>query len=224
MKGIHSIAGLCLCVGLLNTAIADTIYKVRHIEQGKSLLLKQRPSRSSKTLVALPHDASWIVRRDTGRTVVEKVVWRQVQWNNHKGWVSAYYLTKDAAASAQSVKRKQCLTDRTVTEKMCCGYSMAERRMPYQHIPILTVTRIRVGESLLMYAKPSMSSAKLVALPHDSTWIADLDNRQKQADGSMWAYVHWRGTKGWVNASFLTADKPTTHIADQKRKMCAITK
>ena len=224
MKGTHIITSLFLCAGLLNVAVADDIYKVKHIGQGKSLQLKQFPSRNSNTIVALPHDASWMVRRDKGRKVVDKVVWRQVQWNKHKGWVSDYYITKDPIASSQAAKRKQCLTDRNVKQKVCCGYSLAERKMPYKHIPILAVRNISVGASLALHARPSASSTKLVAMPHDTTWIADLGKRQKASNGATWAYVRWSGKTGWVNAAFLKADLRTTRTGDQKRKMCAITK
>lgn len=222
MKGTHTyIAGAFLCFVLINPAIADNLYKVKNITQGGSLQLKKYPSKNSKTLVALPHDASWIVRRDKGRKVIDRVVWRKVQWNKHQGWVSANYLTRDPIASRQAAKRRSCLKDRRVTKKMCCGYSFADRRRPYQHIPILKVRGIKVGGSLILQSHP-WGGRKLVAIPHDATWIADLGKRKKRADGTLWANVRWSGKTGWLNMAKLTADPETTRVGDQKRQFCAL--
>ena len=223
MKGYQVVTSLFLCVGLMHSAMAEDIYRVTHIKQGESLKLKQTPSRNSKTLVAIPHDASWMVRRDRGRTVVDKVVWRKVQWNQQQGWVSDYYLQRDANASVQTAKRKQCLNDRNIKQKMCCGYPEADRKRPYEHIPILAVRNIPVGESLILRSAPSPFSGKnLVAIPHNATWIADLGERKTHPSGSVWAKVRWSGKTGWLDTAYVTADRQTTHIGDQKRKMCAI--
>lgn len=220
MKGRHIIAGLLVSFALQNIAYANDIFKVRNIEQGSSLKLKQFPSRSSKTLVAIPHDASWILRRDKKRKVVDRVVWRKVQWNNALGWVSAYYLEKDPKASVQAAKRQACLNDRNIKEKICCGYTKAARQQAYKHVPILAVKNIPIGESLVLYAKPSVFAKKLVAIPHNATWIADLGKTQKQADGTRWSHVRWTGKIGWVKSGFIKPDPQTTHIGDLKRKLC----
>ena len=221
MKGIHTITSLLICFSLINPAIAENIYKVKNISQGKSLQLKKYPSKKSKTLVALPHDASWMIRRDRRRKVINKVVWRKVQWNKHQGWVSAYYLASDAMASRQARQRRICLRDKKIKLKVCCGYSVADRRRPYQHIPILAVRNIAVGGSLILQSNP-WGGKKLVALPHDATWIADLGKRKKRLDGSLWANVRWSGKTGWLNMAKLRADSATTLIGDRKRKLCAL--
>jgi len=220
MKGLHIITGLFLSIALQNTAYSNDIYKVKNIKQGSSLKLKQSPSRNSKTLVAIPHNASWILRRDKGRKVVDKVVWRKVQWNNSLGWVSAYFIENDPKANTQAIKRQACLNDRTIKEKICCGYTKAARKMAYKHIPILAVKNIPVGESLILYSKPTKFSKKLVAIPHNATWIADLGETNKGADGTRWSHVRWTGKKGWVESAYIKPDLQTTHIGDLKRKLC----
>ncbi len=222
MKGTHTyIVGILVCFGLSNTVIAETLYKVKNVAQGSSLPLKEYPSKKSRTVVALPHNASWLLRRDKGRKVVNKVVWRKVQWNKHQGWVSLYYLAIDPIASQQLEKRKACLKDKRVTKKLCCGYSFADRRRPYQHIPILKVKDIAVGKSLILQSNP-WGGKKLVALPHDATWIADLGQRKKRLDGTVWAHVRWSGETGWLNMAKLSDDPEMTRIGDWKRKFCAL--
>ena len=221
MKGIHIITSLLICFSLINPAIAENIYKVKNIAQGKSLPLKKYPSKNSHTLVALPHDASWMIRRDSGRKVINKVVWRKVQWNKHQGWISAHYLTSDTMASRQATQRKMCLKDRRIKLKVCCGYSFADRRRPYQHIPILAVKNIAVGGSLILQSNP-WGGKKLVAIPHDATWIADLGRRKKRMDGTLWAHVRGSGKTGWLNMAKLKADHATTLIGDRKRQLCSL--
>jgi len=220
MKGFHIFASLLLSIALQNFACANDIYKVKNIKQGNSLKLKQLPSRSSKTLVAIPHDASWILRRDKGRKVVNKVVWRKVQWNHSLGWVSAYYIENDPQASIQAAKRQACLTDRNIKEKICCGYTKAARKQAYKHVPILAVKNVPVGKSLILYSKPTKFGRKLVAIPHNATWIADLGEHKKQQNGTMWSHVRWTGKIGWVKSAFVKPDPQTTHIGDLKRKLC----
>ncbi len=218
MKTTYGILGIALYL-FCNVSIATDIYKVKNIKQGESLNIKQQPSRKSKTLLALPHDASWILRRDTGRKVVNKVVWRKIQWNNQTGWVSAYYLENDPQASIQAAKRKACLNDRKIKEKICCGYTKAARQQAYKHVPILSVKNIPVGKSLILYAKPTEFSKKLVAIPHNATWIADLGKNVKH-NGTPWKQVRWTGKIGWVKSNFIKPDPQTTHIGDLKRKLC----
>ncbi len=222
MKGTHTyIVGILVCFGLINAAIADNLYKVKNIAQGSSLELKKYPSKNSHTLVALPHDASWLLRRDKGRKVIDKVVWRKVQWNKHQGWVSMYYLAIDPVASRLASERKACLKDKRVKKKICCGYSFADRRRPYQHIPILKVKHIAVGGSLILQSNP-WGGKKLVALPHDATWIADLGQRKKRLDATVWAHVRWSGKTGWLNMAKLSNDPETTRVGDWKRQFCAL--
>lgn len=220
MKGLHIIIFLLLSMFLQSTAFADDIYKVKNIKQGNSLKLKQFPSQSSKTLVAIPHDASWMLRRDKKRKVVDKVVWRKVQWNNSLGWVSAYYIENDPAASIQAAKRQACLNDRNIKEKICCGYTKAARKQAYKHVPILAVKNIPIGKSLILYSKPTEFGKKLVAIPHNATWIADLGERKRHQNGTIWSRVRWTGKIGWVKSNFVKPDLQTTHIGDLKRKLC----
>ena len=219
MKGFHIFTGLFLILTASNTAFAADVFKVKNIKQGNTLKLKQSPSKQSKTLVAIPHDASWILRRDKGRKVVDKVVWRKVQWNSQLGWVSAYYIESDPAASIQTAKRQACLKDRNIKEKICCGYTKEARKLAYKHVPILAVKNIPVGKSLFLHAMPSESSKKLVAIPHNATWIADLGESKKK-NGVMWSHVRWTGKIGWVKSNFIKSDRQTTHIGDLKRKLC----
>lgn len=220
MKGFHMIIGALLSTVLLNTVYANDIYKVRNIKQGESLKLKQLPSQSSKTLVALPHDASWLLRRDKTRKVVDKVVWRKVQWNNAQGWVSAHFIENAPKASAQAKKRTACLNDRNIKEKICCGYTKAARKLAYKHVPILAIKNIAIGKSLILYSQPSKFSKKLVAIPHNATWIADLNESKKGKNNTRWSHVRWTGKIGWVNSAFVKPDLQTTHIGDLKRKLC----
>ena len=220
MKMNINILSLILSFTFLGMANAADIYKVTNIGQGKSLKLKQSPSRTSKTLVALPHDASWILRRDKGRKVVDKVVWRKVQWNNALGWVSAHYLVDDPQASKLAIKRKACLKDRKIKEKICCGYTRQARQQAYKHVPILMVRNIPIGGSLILHSQATEFSSKLVAIPHDATWLADLGKKKRHSSGIDWSYIRWSGKRGWVKTRFIKSDPQTTHIGDLKRKLC----
>lgn len=221
MKGLHILTGVFLSFMLVNPVLAADIYKVKNIKKGESLKLKQTPSHKSKTLVALPHDASWLLRRDKGRKVIDKVVWRKVQWNNQLGWVSAFYIENDFSAGKQSVKRLACLKDRKIKEKICCGYTKAARKQAYKHVPILSVKNVSVGKSLILYSQPTNFSNKLVAIPHNATWIADLGESKRQKNGVSWSRVRWTGKIGWVKSNNIKPDRQTTHIGDLKRKLCS---
>ena len=220
MKGIHTIICLLFCYGLLlNAALAENIYKVQYIKQGQVLELKEKPARDSKTLVAIPHDASWILRRDTGRTVVDKVVWRNIQWHTQRGWVSNYYLTVDPIATAQREKHQLCLKDPSIKDKSCCAYNPST---PIKSIPIVMVKDIAVGESLILWSTVGkFKGDNLVAIPHNARWIADLGGRKTRPDGSKWVQVRWNSKVGWLNQAYLAEDLATTQWGNKKRQQCA---
>ncbi len=220
MKRIILLSTL-LCTFLApHIALAADIYKVKRVGQGNSLVLHAYPSRNSRTIVAIPHNASWIIKR-RGEKKVAGVTWHKVMWNNQEGWVKDKNLSKDHASTRKARGRLQCLKNLKTKDKMCCGYSEAESKTPVKHINILAIRNTVVGETVPLRSIPGKWKGKvIVAIPHNATWVASLEKEKKLANGETWSYVRWNGQTGWVNNAKVRFDRATTIQGDRKRQRC----
>ncbi|CAA6817793.1 MAG: Unknown protein [uncultured Thiotrichaceae bacterium] len=93
---------------------------------------------------------------------------------------------------------------------------------PFSHaapapLKVYEVTGIKQGESLNMRAWPNPNSRTLVALPHNSKWVASSAKPAKYGK-STWLKVHWNGDTGWVNSKFLKYDDVRTKKAIERRQ------
>lgn len=203
-------------------AVANDIYKVMRVGQGNSLNLRIYPSVKSKIKVAIPHNASWVVKRKQSKKV-GRSVWNKVVWNKEEGWVNSDFLSFDPASTKMAKARKQCLLDPKIKSKLCCGLPASERNRPFKHVDILSVRGITVGETLPLRSQPGQWKGKVVvAIPHNATWIARLDQVKKLANGQVWEYVRWNGQNGWVNKANAIFDQGITQLGDRKRKLCSL--
>ena len=201
---------------------ADPIYKVKRVGQGSSLNLRAFPGSKSRVKVAIPHNASWVVKRNRTKKV-GRSVWNKVIWNKEEGWVNSHFLSFDPAATRIADERKQCLTNPAEKNKICCGYPKNERRRPFKHVDVLKVKGIAVGSTLPMRTQPGRWKGKVVvAIPHNATWIARLGRIKTLPNGQKWEYVRWNGQNGWVNKRYTAFDRATTQLGDKKRKMCSL--
>ena len=204
------------------SAIANDIYKVTRVGQGNSLNLRAYPSVKSKIQVAIPHNASWIVRRNKQKKIGSSV-WSKVVWNKEEGWVNSSFLSFDPDSTKIALQRKQCLLDPKEKNKVCCGFPENVRHQPFKHVDILSIKGIAVGETLPLRSQPGQWKGKVVvAIPHNSTWLARLGKVKKLANGQVWEYVRWNGQNGWVNAAHAAFDKAITQLGDKKRKQCSL--
>lgn len=222
MKSRFMALALCIGFSIPMPVVAQDIYQVIRVGQGSSLNLRAWPSAKSRILVALPHNASWIVKTPKHKKVGNST-WQQVRWNKSTGWVNSHFLGKDLAATKMALQRKQCLANPAVKNKVCCGYPLSERQRPFEHIAIYSVRGIAAGKTLSLRSQPGQWAGKvLVAIPHNATWIADLRQLRKLSNGQTWALVRWSGQKGWVNRAHVIFDPEMTKLGDYKRKLCSI--
>ncbi|MEZ5448582.1 MAG: hypothetical protein R3E89_06100 [Thiolinea sp.] len=75
----------------------------------------------SGILVNLPHNATWIVRRNA-QQMADGVLWEKVSWDNMTGWVDSSALSFDPQSTAIARARRECMANPAVADKMCCGY------------------------------------------------------------------------------------------------------
>jgi len=221
MKGLAIISLIFMLVSAPGVVSANDIFKVKRIGQGNSLALRAYPGKTSKVKVSIPHNASWIIKRDRNKKV-GKVLWSKVVWNDQTGWVPANNLSFDPASTKMAKQRKQCLTDPAVKNKICCGYPASERNRVFKHVDIMAVQGVPQGKTLPLRSIPGKWKGKvIVAIPHNATWIARLDDKRTLPNGETWLYVRWNGQNGWVNQANVRFDRDTTIIGDKKRKMCS---
>ncbi len=215
-------AFLTLSSILPSSAQANDIYKVMRVGQGASLNLRAYPSSKSKIKVAIPHNASWVVKRNSSKKV-GRSIWNKVVWNKEEGWVNSNFLSFDPASTKLAEQRKQCLRDPKERNKACCGYPVNERKRPFKSVEILSVKGIAVGDTLPLRSQPGQWKGEVVvAIPHNSTWMARLEQVKKLPNGQVWEYVRWNGQNGWVNKSNAVFDQAVTQLGDRKRKMCSL--
>ncbi len=201
---------------------ANDIYKVTRVGQGNSLNLRAYPSAKSTIKVAVPHNASWVVKRNSSKKVGGSV-WNKVVWNKQEGWVNSKFLSFDPASTKIAQQRRQCLSNPAVKLKQCCGYPANERNRPFKHIDILSVKGIAVGKTVSLRSQAGQWKGKVVvAIPHNATWVARLGKTRKLSNGQVWEYVRWNGQNGWLNKANVVFDQAVTQLGDKKRKMCSL--
>lgn len=220
-----TLSGLCglvlLATPLLGMAAlsmpADTslVYRVQGMDAGNVLKLYKEPGK--EVLVNIPHNATWIARRNAQLTVDNKV-WEKVSWDDHTGWVLSDALTEDPKATDEANKRRQCLVDPAVADKECCGYPETAKGGLFKSIPVYAVQSLSPGESLMMYVDHG-DDAIAVEIPHSGTSIVKLGQRAEAGSFAM-ERVRWAGQNGWVDAAKLTYDEAKTKAGDAKRQKC----
>ena len=221
MKNLYLIPVLVFAMSVSNAALASDIYKVKHVGQGNSLTLHAYPSRNSRTIVAIPHNASWIMKR-RAKKKVEGATWHKVMWNNQEGWVKDDNLSKDPVSTRMARGRLRCLKNPKTKDKMCCGYPASEVNKRVKHIDILAIKNTAVGKTVPLRTIPGKWKGKvIVAIPHNATWVARLEKEQKLANGEIWSYVRWNGQTGWINNANVRFDRGTTIQGDRKRQRCS---
>lgn len=227
-KGVPNRAALPWLVGvialimpLLGAAAlpmpADTskVYRVQGLNAGNVLKMYKEPGRD--VIVNIPHNATWISRRNAQMTLGDKV-WEKVTWDSQTGWVLSDALVADPEATAQANARRQCLADPAVKDKLCCGYPEAAKGGKFRSIPVYAVQDLSAGESLMMYVDHG-DNAIAVELPHNASGVVKLGQRAEAGEFAM-ERVRWAGQNGWVDAAKLVYDEETTRAGDQKRQRC----
>lgn len=196
---------------------ADTskVYRVQGLDAGNVLKMYKEPGRD--VIVNIPHNATWISRRNAQMTVGEKV-WEKVSWDNQTGWVLSDSLVEDPEATEQANARRQCLADPAVKDKLCCGYPEAAKGGKFSSVPVYAVKGFEAGESLMMYVDHG-DNAIAVELPHNASGVVKLGQRAEAGNFAM-ERVRWAGQNGWVDASKLVYDEETTKMSDMKRQRC----
>jgi hypothetical protein len=210
-----------LAVPLLSVAAlsmpADTslVYRVQGMDAGSVLKMYKEPGK--EVLVNLPHNATWIARRNAQMTVGDKV-WEKVSWDDQTGWVLSNALEEDPKATEAANTRRQCLADPAVADKECCGYPEAAKGGLFKSIPVYEVQGLSAGESLMMYVDHG-DNAIAVEIPHSGSSIVKLGQRAEAGAFAM-ERVRWAGQNGWINADKITYDEERTKAGDAKRQKC----
>lgn len=199
-------------------ADSSKIYQVNGLTPGNVLKMYTTPN--AGVIVNIPHNATWIVRRNAQQAVGGKV-WEKVTWGHEQtGWVESSRLKYDPKATAIANQRRACMTNPAVQQKMCCGYPESAKGHPFRSVPLYAVQGLQAGQSLFMYVdKGGASDAIAVEIPHNGTWVAKLGKVAKANDTSF-ELVRWAGQNGWVNAKHLRYDAAQTKIGDDKRRIC----
>lgn len=82
------------------------VYSVTKIKVGSSLQMRAWPSRKSKVILAIPHNATWVAS-STKLLKKENIIWRKIHWNSITGWVDSNYLKYDKDRTAKAKKRRK---------------------------------------------------------------------------------------------------------------------
>ncbi|MEN9501168.1 MAG: hypothetical protein RI964_453 [Pseudomonadota bacterium] len=196
---------------------ADTalVYRVKGFNAGSVLKMYKEPGQ--QVIVNIPHNATWIARRNAQMTV-GSTVWERISWDDQTGWVISDALEEDTIATTTANARRQCLANPAIHDKECCGYPEAAKGGLFQSIPVYTVTGLAAGESLMMYVDHG-DKAIAVELPHNARGIVKLGQRAVAGSFAM-ERVRWAGQNGWVDAAKLQYDGDTTKAGDAKRQKC----
>jgi len=205
---------ISLPMKLLMAATGD-VYRVTGVAPGEGLVMYREANTKGPTVIKIPHNASWVIKRPESRPG-----WQRISWNDQHGWVEAGKLSFDRAATQVVADRNQCLKDPTVTNKICCGFPPGAESEIFKTVKVHSVTGIRKGQSLKMYAQPALGTRVIVSIPHNGTWIVKI-NKTAHKDGINWEKISWGGNRGWVNALNLQFNPELTTAGDLKRKQCS---
>jgi hypothetical protein len=194
---------------------SSQVYRVKGLDAGSVLKMYKEPGK--EVVVNIPHNATWISRRNA-QMVVDKTLWEKVSWDDQTGWVLSSALEEDPKATEEANARRQCLADPKVEEKECCGYPEAAKGGVFRSIPVYTVKDLAAGESLMMYVDHG-DDAIAVEIPHNARSIVKLGQRAVAGKFAL-ERVRWAGQNGWVNDAKLVYDPETTASGDSKRQKC----
>ncbi len=219
------IAGVFLLTASLSVSAAPLslpsdsakIYQVKGKVPGQVLKMYAQPG--SGILVNIPHNATWIVRRNAQQRVGD-TVWEKVSWDQLTGWVDSDALSYDEEATGIARARRECLNNPAVVEKTCCGYPETAKGAPFRSVPIYSVNSLVAGQSLMMYTEQGSQSAIAVEIPHNATWVTKMGKIAQGGDVSF-ELVRWAGQNGWVNSKYLVLDPAKTREGDAKRQLCS---
>lgn len=215
-------------------ALADVndIYKVTHIGQGNSLTLHAYPADHSRIVVSIPHNASWVIKRQKrSQRQIEGELWHKVVWAGHEGWVKDKYLSKDVLSTRRAQEhqnaRQQCLKDNTIKDKSCCGYTKAKSKSRFKspsttkRIDMYAIKGVAKGSTVSLRSQPGKrKGVVLVAVPHSAKWIAALPKVKTLANGETWQQVRWGAKTGWMNKKYLQFDDSATLQSEKRRTQC----
>lgn len=216
LLGVVSLTLSSLAIAALPMpANTSLVYRVDGLDAGNVLKMYKEPGQ--EVVVNIPHNATWISRRNAQLTLGDKV-WEKVSWDNQTGWVLSDSLAEDPNASAIARARHQCLADPAVQDKMCCGYPEAAKGGKFRSVPVYEVTGLQAGESLMMYVDHG-DNAIAVELPHSASNVVKMGQRAEAGTFAM-ERVRWAGQNGWVNAVHLQYDVAATKENDMKRQRC----
>jgi hypothetical protein len=210
-----------------NVAVANDVYKVSHVGQGNSLKLHAYPARHSRVVVAIPHNASWVVKREKrAQRKVAGELWHKVRWNSHEGWVQDKYLSKDILSTRKAKEhlnvRQQCLANNAIKDKSCCGYVKAKSSAIIKRIDMYAVKGVAKGSSVPLRSTPGKwKGSVLVAVPHSAKWIVALPNAKVMPNGNTWQKVRWGSKTGWINKKYIQFDNSATLQGEKRRKQCS---
>lgn len=211
----------------LNVAVANDIYKVTQIGQGSSLKLHAYPANHSRVVVSIPHNASWVIKRQKrAQRKIDDVLWHKVTWNGHQGWVKNKFLSKDIISTRQLKQRlgvrQQCLNNNVIKDKTCCGYTRnPNKNFIAKRIDMYAIKGVAKGNTIALRSAPGKWTGKvLVAIPHSAKWIVGLPNVKKLPNGQTWQQVRWGAKTGWVNKKYIHFDEASTQIGEKRRKQC----
>jgi uncharacterized membrane protein len=81
------------------------VYEVTNVKVGDSLNMRAWPDHKSKTILAIPHNATWVASNN--KPVKKgKSTWQKIHWNGVTGWVNAKYLKYDANRTLKAKQRR----------------------------------------------------------------------------------------------------------------------
>lgn len=120
-------SSLAAAAPLTLPADSSKIYQVSGRAPGQVLKMYARPG--SDIVVNIPHNATWLVRRNAQQSV-GGTLWEKVSWDNQTGWVESTALKYDPEATEIARTRRECLNNPAVVEKMCCGYPETGKNVP----------------------------------------------------------------------------------------------
>lgn len=220
LKGLIGVFVIC-CSGLVSgTTFAQDIMKVVNVLPGESLNLRAYPSPKSRIKVAIPHNASWVLKLAKSKQVGSST-WQQVRWQNAEGWVNARFLQLDTRAAWILKRRKLCMNDPKQAAKACCGFPERQAKKRFQGVKAFAVQAVNEGNSLALRSHPSnVDGQTIVSIPHNGRWITHLGKERRSKAGEYWMYARWNGQNGWLNKAFLRYDKAQTDWLNQKRRQC----
>lgn len=219
-KGLIGVCILCVSALLSSVATAQEVMKVVNVVPGESLNLRAYPSPKSRIKVAIPHNASWLLKQAKTKQVGAST-WQLVKWQNIEGWVNAKYVAVDTRVAWLLKRRKQCMNDPQQVAKSCCGFPDRQAKKRFSAVQAFAVQAVNEGNTLALRSHPSSEHGQtIVAIPHNGRWITHLGKERRNNKGEYWMYARWHGQNGWLNKAFLRYDKAQTDWLNKKRKQC----